>query len=78
MMRSNASKVLVEVHFCESEQIVASSANRVAKDYKLITNSLPLGNETYWALSQLFRVGALLRTLFIWYQDGKIENSPRR
>lgn len=47
MMRSNASKVLAEVHFCESEQIVAFSANRVAKDYKLITNSLPLGNETY-------------------------------
>ena len=34
MVRSNSSKVLAEAHFCESEQIVPFSGNRVAKVYK--------------------------------------------
>lgn len=78
MMRSSSSKVLAEAHFCESEQIVAFSAKpggeRLQIDYKFFA----LRQRNLWALSQSFRVGVLLRTFLIWYQDGKIDNSPRR
>lgn len=60
--------MVAEAHFCESEQIVAFSANRVAKVCKFFA----LKQRNRLALSQLFRVGVPLRTFLIGVRMGRL------